>query len=93
MVVLRCPHCGEKIKQGDKFCAKCGTEINNPVIDQVDTYWEDVGIILATIFKLIVLWFLILFCSGVLANMLDIPAQLAFYSSFPLTVLVYALVR
>ncbi len=93
MVILRCSHCGERIRQGDKFCAKCGTGINNPVIDQVGTYWEDVGIILATIFKLIVLWFLILFCSGVLANMLDIPAQLAFCSSFPLTVLVYALVR
>ena len=59
MVVLRCPYCGEKIRQGERFCQHCGKEIDKPHIDEVDSAFQDVGGIMISIVGFIILWFVL----------------------------------
>ena len=59
MVVLRCPYCGEKIRQGERFCPHCGKEIDKPHIDEVDSAFQDVGSIMVSIVGFVVLWFVL----------------------------------
>ena len=59
MVVLRCPYCGEKIRQGERFCPHCGKEISKPHIDEVNTAFQDVGSIMVSIVGFVVLWFVL----------------------------------
>ena len=59
MVVLRCPYCGERIRQGDEFCSHCGKEIDKPHIDEVDSAFQDVGLIMWKIIGFVVLWFIV----------------------------------
>ena len=59
MVVLRCPYCGEKVKQGDRFCSHCGEQFDKPHIDEVDSAFQDVGSIMVKIVGFIVLWFIV----------------------------------
>ena len=94
MVVLRCPFCGEKIRQGERFCPHCGKEIDKPHIDEVDSYFQEAGGLLGKFIAIVVLWFVVLIVVGIVGNLLNFPAPPLFVFSFVLTgliVIVYEL--
>jgi DNA-directed RNA polymerase subunit RPC12/RpoP len=72
MVVLRCPYCGEKIRQGERFCPHCGKEIDKPHIDEVDSAFQDVGGIMISIFGFIILWFVLGLVVGFITHSLNL---------------------
>lgn len=67
MAVLRCPYCGERIKEGDQFCSHCGKQFDKPEIDGYSTYHQELGgmmvkcigvlILLWTYFSMMAAWF------------------------------------
>ena len=92
MVVLRCPYCGEKIRQGERFCPHCGKEISKPHIDEVNTAFQDVGSIMVKIIVLVILWFILLILLGIVTySVLGISNNhlLCFVLSFILTPIGY----
>lgn len=72
MVVLRCPYCGEKIRQGERFCPHCGKEISKPHIDEVNTAFQDVGSIMVSIVGFVVLWFVLGLVVGFITHSLNL---------------------
>ena len=72
MVVLRCPYCGEKIRQGERFCPHCGKEISKPHIDEVNTAFQDVGSIMVSIVGFIILWFVLGLVVGFITHSLNL---------------------
>lgn len=59
MAILRCPYCGEKIKENEYTCNHCGKTFDKPHIDNVDTAFQDVDSIFAKIIGFIVLWIIV----------------------------------
>ena len=59
MAVLRCPYCGERVKEKDRFCSHCGKEFDKPHIDDVDTMFQETGSIMASLIKIIILWVIV----------------------------------
>ena len=72
MVVLRCPYCGEKIRQGERFCPHCGKEISKPHIDEVNTAFQDVGSIMVSIVGFVILWFVLGLVVGFITHSLNL---------------------
>lgn len=64
MAVLRCPYCGEKVKQGDRFCSHCGEEFDKPHVDELDTAFQETGRSMVKVFAVVVLWFVLLILMG-----------------------------
>lgn len=91
MVVLRCPYCGERVKQNTNYCSKCGKEFDKPHIDDVDTSWQETGSLMVKFFGFIILWFLILLCIGFVVHALGLPMNywLAFIGALVLTVVIW----
>ena len=65
MVVLRCPYCGEEVKQGMNFCSNCGKEIDKPLIDEYATYHNEFG---GFIVKSVGLFFLVIIIFSMMAT-------------------------
>lgn len=94
MVVLRCPYCGEKIRQGEQYCPHCGKEIDKPHIDEVDSAFQDIGGIMITIIGFIILWFILLIVVGFIGNLLHFGNRgLLFILAFVLTVVITAVIK
>lgn len=72
MVVLRCPYCGEKIRQGERFCPHCGKEIDKPHIDEVDSAFQSIGGIMISIVGFVVLWFVLGLVVGFITHSLNL---------------------
>lgn len=72
MVVLRCPYCGEKIRQGERFCPHCGKEIDKPHIDEVDSAFQSIGSIMISIVGFVVLWFVLGLVVGFITHSLNL---------------------
>lgn len=96
MVVLRCPYCGEKIRQGEHFCPHCGKEIDKPHIDEVNSAFQDVGNIMVSIVGFVILWFIVGLVVGFVTHSLNLlPAYspwLLIITTF-LTVVVFAVIK
>lgn len=91
MVVLRCPYCGEEVKEGDNFCSHCGKDFDKPAIDEYATYHRDLGGWIATFFAFVILWFILIVVVGfVTFSVLHISDNhlLSFVLSFVLTVII-----
>ena len=72
MAVLRCPYCGERVKEKDRFCSRCGEKFDKPHIDDVDTMFEETGSIIAGIIKFVVLWFIVGLVVGFITHALNL---------------------
>lgn len=72
MVVLRCPYCGEKIRQGERFCPHCGKEIDKPHIDEVNSAFQSIGGIMISIVGFVVLWFVLGLVVGFITHSLNL---------------------
>lgn len=96
MVVLRCPYCGEKIRQGENYCPHCGKEIEKPHIDEVDTAFQDVGNIMVSIVGFVILWFILGLIVGFITHALNLLPPYSpwlLISTTVLTVVVFAFLK
>ena len=72
MAVLRCPYCGERVRENDHFCGRCGKEFDKPHIDDVDTMFQETGSIIGSIIGFIILWFILGLVVGFITHSLNL---------------------
>ena len=96
MAVLRCPYCGERVKEGDHFCSHCGKEFDKPHIDDVDTAFQETGSIIWNIIGFIVLWIIIGLIVGFIThifNLLPPYSPWLLISTTVLTLIVFIFIK
>lgn len=72
MAVLRCPYCGERVQENNRFCSCCGKEFDNPHIDDVDTMFQEISSIICSIIGFIILWFILGLVMGFITHSLNL---------------------
>ena len=91
MVVLRCPHCGEEIRQDESFCSHCGKQIDKPVIDEYATYHQDLGGFMVKSIGVFVLLFIYFVVFATYFNQMGL--WFCLLGTIALTILTYLLLK
>ena len=95
MVVLRCPYCGEHVRQGDQFCSHCGKQFDKPEIDEYSSFYQEGAGLVFKLIGLVILWFIILLFIGFVWHATGLPMNygVSFVLSFVLTAIVVLFIK